>query len=213
MTAPQGITPLFPQRNTSAVVNLQPKTEGEIQTITFFNNLKTNVVINSIELQNGTSIQIAGFGKSSFPLTIAPNAEIKVMLELVAKGSDIYNDKLVIRSSHEHLNKEFQVFAKRTGTVGVGEVPAVADIQINIAPNPSNGPVKITATGAQFVAYEIVDLMGRKLAEYKDGAEWQWNGKDQMGNAIVPGTYFVRATGVRLNGQSFSTVRQLINVN
>ena len=89
------------------------------------------------------------------------------------------------------------------GPVGVDPSPFAGQPVLLAAPypNPSRGPVTFAMTQAKAgeVRIEIVDVAGRRVrAEVLPAAgvgprTWLWDGLDQNGNRVAPGSYRVRA--------------------
>jgi hypothetical protein len=205
------INPLFPTQGTTAAVSVQANTEIVIEKVTFYNNLNTPVTVTGLELGKGSNFEIVKVYNGEFPFTLAPDEDLDISLELDAPSGDIYKDKLIVHSSHEHLNKEFPLFGKGLGVTGIDDMPTIADhVQLALAPNPTNGPVMATLSGASSALYQVVDVMGRLITEYQGAAKWQWNANDANGLSVQPGTYYIRATGVQTNGTPFSVVQQAV---
>ena len=78
------------------------------------------------------------------------------------------------------------------------QVPRVTEI-VGIAPNPFNPTTTVTfnlATGAD-AAIQVFDVAGRRVRSEPLGArtpgvhQWIWNGRDQQGNEVSSGVYFI----------------------
>ena len=91
------------------------------------------------------------------------------------------------------------------GIVGVDDAPVVTTLPVQLAapyPNPSAGPVALAFQLAESgpVRLEVVDVSGRRVrsAERSFAAgpnTWMWDGRDDHGARVAPGSYRVRAIG------------------
>lgn len=92
------------------------------------------------------------------------------------------------------------------GSVAVSPLPAHVGRPVQLAPplpNPSRGPVTfswVSPSGGD-VTLQIVDAQGRSVRKVELGASapgarnWRWDGKDDRGATVAPGSYRVRAVG------------------
>jgi hypothetical protein len=105
------------------------------------------------------------------------------------------------------------------GTVGVEDGPIAAGQPVMLGapfPNPSRGPLALSlhAGSAGPVTIEIVDVQGRlmrreRLAPAAAGPRlWMWDGRDDRGALVAPGSYRARAFGAEGGtSRSFVVVR------
>ena len=100
-------------------------------------------------------------------------------------------------------NGNTDVYVSRMIEIGIKEEPAPLpnDITLdNLYPNPFNSSVEIkyTSISAQQVSVEVVDLLGRHVADLFNGAcragsnSLIWDGKNSNGHIAGSGVYFVR---------------------
>jgi hypothetical protein len=88
------------------------------------------------------------------------------------------------------------------------QVPGLADFLLSLSgppltvtlgarPNPTRGPVVFSRKGFALAALDLFDLAGRRLATVAptavfDGVRWSWDGRDESGSRVAPGTVFAR---------------------
>ncbi|MCE9628348.1 MAG: alkaline phosphatase family protein [Candidatus Eisenbacteria bacterium] len=80
-----------------------------------------------------------------------------------------------------------------------------------LAPNPTQGPVRIRVDAAHAgdAQVEVLDTTGRRIARaVRAGNEFMWDGRDASGRTVAPGAYHVR---VRAHGQQ--TIAPLVVIH
>jgi hypothetical protein len=93
------------------------------------------------------------------------------------------------------------VLTTGTGTLAVGD-PVAADFLARPSPNPFRGRAsfRFGLARAGEVQLELYDVSGRRVRSLAGGTlaagehSASWDGRDQQGNAVAPGVYFVRLT-------------------
>src|SRR5262249_41361533 len=94
-----------------------------------------------------------------------------------------------------------EVITNGTGTLGVDDGVRV-DFLAPPSPNPFRGrtALRFGLSRAGNVQLELFDVSGRRVRSLVSGAlpvgehTAAWNGRDEGGNAVRPGVYFVRLT-------------------
>jgi hypothetical protein len=103
-------------------------------------------------------------------------------------------------------NGDQDVYSGRLSLTGLEDKEIVLPENLRLAspyPNPFNSSVVVTfyASGETYVELEVVDLMGRKVADIFQGLSrignnsHSWNGIDRYGKDVSSGVYFMRLTG------------------
>ncbi|HEX5632087.1 MAG TPA: T9SS type A sorting domain-containing protein, partial [Gemmatimonadales bacterium] len=96
--------------------------------------------------------------------------------------------------------------------VGVGPPrPGAGELAVEVFPNPAFSGVAVRVRGpvSPTARLEVVDAAGRRVAIATPATaapatrEWWWNGLDQRGRRVPPGTYLVRV----LDGRAMRTAR------
>lgn len=84
--------------------------------------------------------------------------------------------------------------------------PSAPSTLFRAHPNPSRTGITIRGTG-DAIAVEIFDVGGRAIWRGRsDGSELRWDGRTLVGQPVVPGTYFARATA----GRTTETLRLVV---
>ena len=103
-------------------------------------------------------------------------------------------------------NGNQDVYSGRMNMTGVAEKDPVLPENLRLAspyPNPFNSSVTVSffASSESRVELEVVDLLGRKVADIFKGISrvgensYRWNGLDRYGNEVSSGVYFMRLSG------------------
>lgn len=87
----------------------------------------------------------------------------------------------------------------------VAPTPAVARLQVRLAPNPMRGALDVVWSGDGRAEVHVVDVGGRRVrwhvtSAVDAGGRWTWDGRDAAGHAVPAGVYFVRV--LRRGGES-----------
>ena len=84
-----------------------------------------------------------------------------------------------------------------SASVSVDSVPA--QLRIEVYPNPAaltalGVPLRLRGEASRF-AVDVLDLAGRRVRHYPEVLRGQvfWDGRDDSGNLVRPGLYFIRA--------------------
>jgi len=103
-------------------------------------------------------------------------------------------------------NGDQDVYSGRMNMTGVAEKDPVLPENLRLAspyPNPFNSSVTVSffASSESRVELEVVDLLGRRVADIFKGTSrvgensYTWNGLDRHGNEVSSGIYFMRLKG------------------
>jgi hypothetical protein len=103
-------------------------------------------------------------------------------------------------------NGNQDVYAGRLSITGLEDEEIVLPENLRLAspyPNPFNSSVVVSfySSGETYVELEVVDLMGRKVADIFKGISLvgtnnhNWDGVDKNGKDVSSGVYFMRLTG------------------
>jgi len=103
-------------------------------------------------------------------------------------------------------NGNQDVYSGRMNMTGIEDKENMLPENLRLAPpypNPFNSSVTVSfcASGESRVELEVVDLLGRKVADIFKGISrvgensYNWNGLDRQGNEVSSGVYFMRLTG------------------
>ncbi len=91
----------------------------------------------------------------------------------------------------------------------VSEHP-IANVNVDLLPNPARDNVTILAKGLRIASVEIFDILGRSVARVSMNGSWKWNARTASGEKASAGVYIVRVSGRDENGRSVITSKRLV---
>ncbi|MDM7916059.1 MAG: FlgD immunoglobulin-like domain containing protein [Candidatus Eisenbacteria bacterium] len=139
-----------------------------------------------------------------------PDADRLVWDVLLSNSAGSLDEVLVHPSTGvTHVSRRLAEVALPAATLEDASPPGPASLAVR--PNPAGGPViRIQLRGATApspfgpFALEIFDLRGRRVRSLPlaaGAAEAEWDGRDDAGRRLPPGTYFLRIDGIETGGK------------
>ena len=175
----------------------------------FSNNMGQAVKIVSVTVKDGTHFTISQINPSDPPFTLQANGVMEVLITFDANLNGFYTDDLIIVTDKGLLSQTFSLQGLRTGALGVA---ANADqaLDITLSPNPARSIVTIGTTGIRSGNFELLDMLGTRIAERLGGTQCWWNISALAQKGLSDGSYFVRASGIANDGKPFVITKRLI---
>jgi len=173
----------------SYVLGLQSDVSGFNHLFHFKNNGSSLIQIDSIETP-GDSIGIQT--SATFPFTVTSGNTFDLSVTVPPGKPGFFRTILQIVTNGLPIAYEVQVL--RTEKLAV--LQQKDDASISIFPNPFTYQATIGLGNIDQPRIEVLDILGNLIISTATSQHvWQWDGKDQRGNSLANGTYFVRVTG------------------
>jgi len=111
----------------------------------------------------------------------------------------------------ELRNEHWQIFSSKTiMCVGGIDETTEKDDFIKTFPNPFRDELTISYTlpAGDFIRIEVIDIFGRKITGFHPGKQLsgeqqiRWNGRDNSGNEVPSGLYFIRLTSDEISSSN-----------
>ncbi len=180
------------------------------------NNTNGTIIVSAVQFIDSTTHFYIYQTVPGVTDTLAPGAEIGVIIHFYGDTGQAYYDTLAITiengitrgGKYTPLSTPGTMYINVKG-VGTAAAPAsVADVtptgpNLLLYPNPSAGLVTMEINGATNATFEVMDILGNVVVSHVGSGTWQW---DATASGLANGTYFIRAT----SGTSVTTKRLVI---
>jgi len=191
------VFPLFPNNERTLSILGLGNTFFATATFNFVNNLATDVTIKGVHFTDGTYFSVVSTTPSPLPTVLKPQENFSVTIGYMANDFDIHLDELVIDAEHTLQATKFKIQGLKPAAAGVGN--GVTTNAANFFPDPVNTFLAADLTGKHHVKLQVIDLLGKTVHGIPESSTGKWDF-----SGVPAGTYIVRMTGVKDNGEAFT---------
>jgi hypothetical protein len=168
----------------------------------FYNNQADTITILSVALKHGTHFTIEKILPRYPELKLDSGEAIGVVVSFDNEPGT-YADTLIIVTETGIVALDFPMVALIHGTSSVHSSP-VSKPRMSVTPNPGAGPITISLSEVKSASLEVLDIMGKSMLQLK-GVSTVVDGND-----LAAGSYFIRASGIDINGKPFVVTQRLV---
>lgn len=168
----------------------------------FYNNQSDTITIKSVSLKHGDHFTITNIEPRYPEFKLDSGGGMAVVVQFDNEPGT-YADTLIIETETGFVAISFPMRAVINGTSDVTS-PGYAAPSMMVSPNPSVGPVTIAIADAKIASIEVLDIIGKRMARFND-TRVIFDRTD-----IAGGTYFVRASGIGIDGKPFVITQRIV---